>query len=157
SLCAIRPTTGRGQEFFAHRASRIEGVEESFFSIRDIFAATRRSLKSIRAHSFENRLLWILAVDSRLYPIRGSEMHLLRWLRGGTEPDDVRPGESFRRGGYTRVAEIATVQGLRHDLLGIPHVLFRIAFECSDSKRFEEESRTLALDSFLNAYPERVS
>jgi len=82
-------------------------------------------------------------------------MHF-HWLRGRTDPDDVKPGESFRRCGETRVPEIATVLDLRCDLLGIPHVLFRIAFECSDSKRFLEESRTLALNSFLDAYPERV-
>ncbi len=82
-------------------------------------------------------------------------MHF-HWLRWRADPDEVKPGESFRRCGETRVAEIATVLGLRHDQLGIPHVLFTIAFECSDSNRFEEGARTLALNSFLDAYPERV-
>ena len=77
-------------------------------------------------------------------------------LRRRGNPDEVKPGESFRRRRETHFAETATVLGLRRDLLGIPHVLFKIAFECSDSNRFEEGSRTLALSSFLNTYPERV-
>jgi len=83
-------------------------------------------------------------------------MHL-HWLRWRSDRSEIRPGESFRRYGGTRVVEIATVLGLRQDLQGIPHVLFTIAFECSDSNRFEEGARTLALNSFLDAYPERIA
>lgn len=82
-------------------------------------------------------------------------MHF-HWLGWRSDSDEIKPGESYRRQGEMRVAEIATVLGLRHDLQGIPHVLFTIAFECSDSNWFEEGARTLALDSFLVAYPERV-
>lgn len=78
-------------------------------------------------------------------------------LRSRANPDEVKPGESFRRCEDTHFAETATVLGLREDLLGIPHVLFKIAIECSDSNCFEDGSRILALESFLDAYPERIS
>ena len=52
--------------------------------------------------------------------------------------------------------ETATVLGLREDLLGIPHVQFKIAIECSDANCFEEASRILAVEAFLEAYPEHV-
>jgi hypothetical protein len=77
-------------------------------------------------------------------------------LRSRTILDAVKPGESFRRREDTHLVETATVLGLREDLLGIPHVLFKIAIACSDSNRFEEGSRILALRSFLDAYPERI-
>jgi hypothetical protein len=52
--------------------------------------------------------------------------------------------------------QTATVLGLREGLQGIPHVLFKIAIECSDANCFEDGSRILALESFLDAYPEHV-
>jgi hypothetical protein len=69
---------------------------------------------------------------------------------------EVRPGESYRRYPTSYVAEIATVLGLRRDALGIEHVIFTLVFECSDTKRFEEGTRILALDSFLDVYRERI-
>ena len=77
-------------------------------------------------------------------------------LRSRANPDVVKPGESFRSREDTHFAETATVLGLREDWLGIPHVLFKIAIECSDSNCFEEGSRILALESFLDAYPDRI-
>jgi len=77
-------------------------------------------------------------------------------LRSRPNPDDVRPGESFRRRQETQLVETATVLGLREDLLGIPHVQFKIAIECSDANCFEEASRILAVEAFLEAYPEHV-
>jgi hypothetical protein len=77
-------------------------------------------------------------------------------VRGRANPDEVRPGESFRRRQETALSQTATVLGLREGLRGIPHVVFKIAIECSDANRFEEASRILALDSFLDAYPEHV-
>jgi hypothetical protein len=77
-------------------------------------------------------------------------------LRSRPKPDDVRPGESFRRRQETQLVETATVLGLREDLLGIPHVQFKIAIECSDANCFEEASRILAVEAFLEAYPEHV-
>lgn len=52
--------------------------------------------------------------------------------------------------------ETATVLGVREDLVGIPHVQFKIAIECSDANCFEETSRILAMEAFLDAYPEHV-
>jgi hypothetical protein len=77
-------------------------------------------------------------------------------LRSRANPDDVKPGESFRRRQETQLVETATVLGLREDLLGIPHVQFKIAIECSDANCFEEASRILAVEAFLEAYPEHV-
>ena len=77
-------------------------------------------------------------------------------LRSRANPDDVKPGESFRRRQETQLVETATVLGLREDLLGIPHVQFKIAIECSDANCFEETSRILAVEAFLEAYPDHV-
>jgi hypothetical protein len=77
-------------------------------------------------------------------------------LRSRANPDEVRPGESFRRRQQTRLVETATVVGLREDLLGIPHVQFKVAIECSDANCFEDHSRILAVDAFLDLYPEHV-
>jgi hypothetical protein len=77
-------------------------------------------------------------------------------LRSRAHPDDVKPGESFRRRQETQLVETATVLGLREDLLGIPHVQFKIAIECSDANCFEEASRILAVEAFLEEYPEHV-
>ena len=52
--------------------------------------------------------------------------------------------------------ETATVLGLRVDLLGIPHVQFKIAIECSDANCFEEAPRILAVEAFLDTYPEHL-
>ena len=77
-------------------------------------------------------------------------------LRSRPNPNDVKPGESFRRRQETRLVETATVLGLREDLLGIPHVQYKIAIECSDANCFEETSRILAVEAFLEAYPDHV-
>jgi hypothetical protein len=77
-------------------------------------------------------------------------------LRSRASPDEVRPGESFRRRQETALVETATVLGLREDLLGIPHVQFKVAIECSDANCFEEASRILAVEAFLDTYPEHV-
>jgi len=71
-------------------------------------------------------------------------------------PDEVRPGETFRRRNEKPLVETATVVGLREDLLGIPHVQFKVAIECSDANCFEEASRILAVEAFLDTYPEHV-
>jgi len=71
-------------------------------------------------------------------------------------PDEVRPGETFRRRQDKALVETATVLGLREDLLGILHVQFKIAIECSDANCFEEASRILAVEAFLETYPEHV-
>jgi hypothetical protein len=70
--------------------------------------------------------------------------------------DEVKPGDSYRRRQGSYVAETATVLAIRPDLVGIPHVFFKLAFECSDSNYFEDGSRALALDAFLAVYRERI-
>jgi hypothetical protein len=77
-------------------------------------------------------------------------------VRSRANPDEVRPGETFRRRQHTQMVETATVVGLREDLLGIPHVQFKVAIECSDANCFEDTSRILAVEAFLDAYPEHV-
>ncbi|MGH7126338.1 MAG: hypothetical protein ACREFI_18330 [Stellaceae bacterium] len=77
-------------------------------------------------------------------------------LRSRANPDEVRPGEIFRRRQQTQLVETATVVGLREDLLGIPHVQFKVAIECSDANCFEDNSRILAVEAFLEAYPEHI-
>ncbi|HKX07457.1 MAG TPA: hypothetical protein VJN67_04655 [Stellaceae bacterium] len=71
--------------------------------------------------------------------------------------DQVRPGASFRRRRETAPSQTATVVELREGLCGIPHVLFKLSIECSNaSRRFEDASRLLAIESFLDNYPEHV-
>jgi hypothetical protein len=75
--------------------------------------------------------------------------------RPRANPDQVRPGQTFRRA--TTPAQDATVLELRDGLRGIPHVLFKLSIECSNrSRRFEDASRLLAIESFLKTYPEHV-
>jgi hypothetical protein len=81
----------------------------------------------------------------------------LRRLAGRCVAGEVKPGDSYRRRQGNHVAETATVLAIRPDLVGIPHVLFKLAFECSDSNSFEDGSRILALNAFLDVYRERVS
>jgi|GEM_PF-2032321 hypothetical protein len=77
--------------------------------------------------------------------------------RQRANPDEVRPGESFRRRRATPLSETATVLELREGWRGITHVLFKLDIECSDaSRRFEDASRLLAMESFLDNYPEHV-
>ena len=81
---------------------------------------------------------------------------LLRAFAGRGAAEEIRPGDKYRRQQGAHVVEFATVQDLKQDLLGIPHVLFKLVFECSDTTRFEEGSRILALSSFLDQYRERI-
>lgn len=77
-------------------------------------------------------------------------------VRSRANPDEVRPGETFRRRQHRQMVETATVVGLREDLVGIPHVQFKVAIECSDANCFEDTSRILAVEAFLDAYPEHI-
>jgi hypothetical protein len=69
---------------------------------------------------------------------------------------DVQPGYSYRRDGG-RLTEKATVLDLRTDPLGIPHVRFSVVLERKFSDRVETCLKVLALQSFIEAYPERVA
>ena len=71
--------------------------------------------------------------------------------------DEVKPGATFRGRGQTAPLQTATVLELRDGLKGIPHVLFKLSIECSNSsRRLEDASRLLAIESFLETYPEHV-
>ncbi|HTS90604.1 MAG TPA: hypothetical protein VMG55_01270 [Stellaceae bacterium] len=82
---------------------------------------------------------------------------LLRALSGRGAADELRPGDKYRRQQGAHVVEFATVQDLRQDLLGIPHVHFKLVFERAATARSEADSRILALSSFLDQYRERIS
>jgi hypothetical protein len=70
--------------------------------------------------------------------------------------NDVRPGNRYRRPLGTHSGAIATVLELCPDLVGIPHVRFIVAVDRS-SGQLDEDTRMLALPSFLETYCERVS
>jgi len=82
---------------------------------------------------------------------------LLRAFSGRGVAEELRPGDKYRRQQGAHVVELATVQDLKQDLQGIPHVHFKLVFECADATRFEEGSRILALSSFRTQYRERIS
>ena len=71
--------------------------------------------------------------------------------------DEVKPGQSFRSRRPTAPSQTATVLDLREGWRGIPHVHFKLSIECSNrSRRFEDASRILAIESFLDNYPDHV-
>ena len=82
--------------------------------------------------------------------------HVSFWTLPRRNAPEVQPGESYRRRYKGFAGETATVMELRRDLLGIPHVTFRLAFDGADAQQLEAESRILALDSFREVYCERV-
>lgn len=69
---------------------------------------------------------------------------------------DVQPGHSYRRDD-SRLTERATVLDLRTDQAGIPHVRFAVTLQRKLSDRVETGLKILALQSFIEAYPERVA
>jgi hypothetical protein len=73
------------------------------------------------------------------------------------QPDDVKPGNRYRRQLRSRLATTATVLDLRSDLVGIPHVHFSIAVAGLGTRLSEGDIRVLALQSFLDTYRERVA
>jgi hypothetical protein len=71
--------------------------------------------------------------------------------------NDVQPGNRYRRPLSIHFSAIATVLELRPDLAGIPHVRFTVAVgRSSGAELDEEDTRVLALQSFLETYCERV-
>jgi hypothetical protein len=70
--------------------------------------------------------------------------------------NDVRPGNRYRRPLRTHFGAIATVLELYPDLVGIQHVRFTVAVGGSSGARLEEDTRVLALQSFLETYSELV-
>ena len=73
------------------------------------------------------------------------------------EPVEVKAGNCFCRRRRDKVLEKATVVELRADPVGIPHVHFKLTFEEPAIGRIEGGKRVLALNSFIEAYHQRVS
>jgi hypothetical protein len=70
--------------------------------------------------------------------------------------NDIRPGNRYRRPLGSHFGAIATVLELRPDLVGIPHVRFTVAVDRPSGAQLDEDTRVLALLSFLETYCERV-
>jgi hypothetical protein len=69
--------------------------------------------------------------------------------------NDIRPGNRYRRPLGTHFA-IATVLELCPDLVGIPRVRFTVTLDRPSEAQLDEDTRLLALQSFLETYCERV-
>ncbi len=78
------------------------------------------------------------------------------WAPKRPEPVDVKAGDRFCRRRRDKVLETASVMELRPDPLGIPHVHFRLTFEEPAIGRVEGGKRVLALNSFVEAYHQRL-
>jgi hypothetical protein len=84
-------------------------------------------------------------------------MRLLTSLIRRPEKADVQPGYSYKRqlpGGA--ITEKVRVLDLKQDGAGIPHVRFEVIFE-RRLERLETALRVLALQSFIESYPQRVA
>lgn len=69
----------------------------------------------------------------------------------------VRAGSVYRRVHPDNIVETARVLSVGKDFFGIPHVRFRVCFERSDHRRrFLEDARVLALESFAQQYGEQA-
>src|SRR5882672_3396600 len=71
--------------------------------------------------------------------------------------NDIRPGNCYRRQLGNHLAATATVLELLSDLVGIPHVRFAVTIDGSTARLSEGDTRVLALQTFLDAYSERVA
>lgn len=65
-------------------------------------------------------------------------------------------GALYRRGMGGSMSEIAEVIEVGHDRMGIPHVRFNTHLVRGGYDAQNSEQRTLALDSFLSRYKERL-
>ena len=72
------------------------------------------------------------------------------------QPNELEPGNRYRRQLGSCLAATATVLDLRSDLVGIPHVHFSITVDGSAARLSEGDTRVLALQSFLDTCRERL-
>ena len=79
-----------------------------------------------------------------------------KWAKAESR-SSVEPGSRFCRRRRDRVTETATVLELRPDPFGIPHVHFTLAFQQPSQGSVYEGMRVLALRTFVDSFPERVS
>jgi hypothetical protein len=86
-----------------------------------------------------------------------SERSIFSFWAPRREPVEVKAGDRFCRRRRDKVLETASVMELRPDSLGIPHVHFRLTFEEPAIGRVEGGKRVLALNSFVEAYHQRLA
>lgn len=77
-------------------------------------------------------------------------------LQARPHHDPVQIGNVYRRFGRGSVVETARVLDVGRDRMGIPHVRFELHVTRGSSVP-TTESRTLALDVFLNRYRDSVA
>src|SRR5712671_5666835 len=70
------------------------------------------------------------------------------------QPNELKPGNRYRRQLDSCLAATATVPDLRSDLVGIPHVQFPVTVDGSATRLSEGDTRVLAL---LPRYLSRAS
>jgi hypothetical protein len=87
---------------------------------------------------------------------KGIEMFLRSFMHSRREPVEVKAGDRFCRRRRDQVLETASVLELRSEPLGIPHVLFDLTFEKPAIGQVEGGKRVLSLDSFIEAYHDRI-
>ena len=68
----------------------------------------------------------------------------------------VQPGTTFRRVHDDDLVEMAEVESVAADPYGIPHVKFKLFFSRSNRFTYEEGTRMLALQTFMDRYKEQV-
>ncbi|MDE2228812.1 MAG: hypothetical protein KGL11_07210 [Alphaproteobacteria bacterium] len=90
-------------------------------------------------------------------PHRGLGTLFNSLLHNRRTPVEVKSGDRFFRRRRDKVMELVTVTDLRADSLGIPHVHFKLTFEESAIGRVEGGRRVLALNSFVEAYSQRLA
>lgn len=81
---------------------------------------------------------------------------LPRLWRDRASMADIKPGHRYFRTRRGNVMETATVVDLREDIVGIPHVLFSLAFEEAAIGHIDAGNRVLALPSFVATYQQRA-
>lgn len=89
------------------------------------------------------------------YAARTLGVVFLMILNARSQSGVIEPGAIFRRRGNGAVVEIAHVQEIAADKMGIPHVRYRLKVMRGNYMPFVEE-RTLALDVFQSRYRERI-
>jgi hypothetical protein len=73
------------------------------------------------------------------------------------QPNEVKPGNRYRRQLGSCLTATATVLHLGSDLVGIPHVHFSITVDGSAVRLSEGDTRVLAFQSFLETYHEPLA
>jgi hypothetical protein len=73
------------------------------------------------------------------------------------QPNELKPGNRYRRQLGSCLTATATVLHLRSDLVGIPHVHFSITVDGSAVRLSEGDTRVLAFQSFLETYHEPLA